>query len=131
MRGNHSVEWIVLPQIATLTAACLRHTTENLQGLEVDESRMQRNLEMSKGAIVSEAVMMGLGPSLGRQKAHDIVYDLCREANSKDIQLVDLLDKSEDIDLPRKELERLCNPANYLGLSEKMTEKVLVLCKNG
>lgn len=127
--GPWEIEWIALPQIATLTSACLRHTAENLEGLEVDEKNMQKNLEMSKGAIVSEAVMMGLGPTLGRQKAHDVVYDLCREANITDTQLVDLLDKSDEIDLPRKELERLCDPRNYLGLSEKMTERVLESCK--
>lgn len=127
--GPWEIEWITLPQISTLTSACLRHTVENLEGLEVDEKSMQRNLDLSKGAIVSEAVMMGLGPTLGRQKAHDIVYDLCRKANIMDIQLVDLLDDSEEVDLPRQELERLCDPKNYLGLGEKMTQRVLEMCK--
>lgn len=128
--GPWEIEWIALPQIATLTSACLRHTAENLEGLEVDEQSMQRNLEISKGAIVSEAVMMGLGPTLGRQRAHDVVYDLCREANVTGTQLVDLLDNSDEINLPRKQLERLCDPKNYLGLSETMTERVLQMCKS-
>lgn len=123
--GPWEIEWIVLPQIATLTSACLRHTAENIRGLEVDEEKMRRNLDMSKGAIVSEAVMMGLGPTLGRQRAHDIVYDLCREANLQDRQLVDLLDESQEIKLSREELEKLCDARNYLGLSEKMTERLL------
>jgi 3-carboxy-cis,cis-muconate cycloisomerase len=123
--GPWEIEWITLPQISTLTAACLRHTAENLQGLEVDELAMKRNLMITKGAIVSEAVIMGLGSTLGRQKAHDVVYDLCREANMKDVPLLELLDGSEQIALPRSELERLCDPRNYLGLSEKITEQVL------
>lgn len=127
--GPWEIEWIALPQISTLTSACLRHTVENLEGLEVDEESMKKNLEISKGAIVSEAVMMGLGPTLGRQKAHDVVYDLCRKANIEGTQLVDLLDESQEIDLPRKELERLCDVKNYLGLSEKMTERVLEMSK--
>jgi len=127
--GPWEIEWIVLPQIATLTAACLRHTADVLQGLEVDEEAMAKNLAMSKGLIVSEAVMMGLGPTLGRDKAHDIVYDLCREASETGKSLLELLDGHKDIKLPRSELEKLCDPANYLGLSEKMTEKVLQLCK--
>lgn len=127
--GPWEIEWIVLPQICTLTNACLRHTAENLEGLEVDEESMKRNLEISKGAIVSEAVMMGLGETLGRQKAHDVVYDLCREANLSGRPLVDLLDKSREVDLPREELERLCDPGNYLGLSEKMTDRVLAMSR--
>lgn len=127
--GPWEIEWITLPQISTLTSACLRHTVENLEGLEVDEESMMKNLEISKGAIVSEAVMMGLGPTLGRQKAHDVVYDLCRKANIEGTQLVDLLDESQEIDLSRKELERLCDVKNYLGLSEKMTERVLKMSR--
>ena len=127
--GPWEIEWIVLPQISTLTSACLRHTAENLEGLEVDEDNMKRNLDITKGAIVSEAVMMGLGATLGRSRAHDLVYDLCRESNVSGKPLLDLLDGSQDIDLPRKELERLCSAQNYLGLSEKMTDRVLALCK--
>jgi 3-carboxy-cis,cis-muconate cycloisomerase len=48
-------------------------------GLEVDAARMRANLDMTLGMIVSEAVMMGLGPHLGRQCAHDLVYDICRK----------------------------------------------------
>lgn len=125
--GPWEIEWIMLPQIATLTAACLRHTADVLQGLEVDEQAMARNLAMSKGLIVSEAVMMGLGPALGRDKAHDIVYDLCTEASQTGRPLLDLLDGHKGVNLSKTKLERLCDPANYLGLSEKMTEKVLQL----
>ena len=48
-------------------------------GLQVDAERMRANLDMTHGMIVSEAVMMGLGPNLGRQRAHDLVYDICRK----------------------------------------------------
>lgn len=123
--GPWEIEWITLPQISTLTAACLRHTAENLEGLEVDEKAMRRNLDVTKGGIVSEAVMMGLGPTLGRQRAHDLVYDLCREADRTGSPLVKLLEESPEVRLSRRELERLCEPGNYLGLSESMTEKLL------
>ena len=48
-------------------------------GLQVDEKKMRANLDITNGLIVSEAVMMGLGPHLGRQYAHDLVYDICRK----------------------------------------------------
>jgi 3-carboxy-cis,cis-muconate cycloisomerase len=60
-----------------------------------------------------------------RQYAHDLVYDLCRKAQIEDVPLVDLLDKHPEVKLERKELEPLCDPANYLGLSIEMTERVL------
>ena len=89
---------------------------------------MSRNLAMSKGAIVSEAVMMGLGKTIGRQYAHDIVYDLCRKAQLEDKSLLELLQGDERIKkagLSDQELEKLCDPANYLGLSEAMVDRVL------
>ena len=49
-----------------------------LGGLIVDEKKMADNLDISRGLIVAEAVMMGLAPDLGRQEAHDVVYDACR-----------------------------------------------------
>jgi 3-carboxy-cis,cis-muconate cycloisomerase len=86
---------------------------------------MQKNLAVTHGSIVSEAVMMKLGETLGRQYAHDLVYDLCRRAEVEDRPLVDLLDECPEVKLRREELEKLCNPANYLGLSVEMTKLVL------
>ena len=89
---------------------------------------MARNLALTKGAVVSEAVMMGLGKTIGRQYAHDIVYDLCRKAQMEDKSLLELLCADEGIKkagLSDAELEKLCDPANYLGLSEAMVDKVL------
>jgi 3-carboxy-cis,cis-muconate cycloisomerase len=127
--GPWEIEWIVLPQMCTLTCAVLKHTFDLVEGLEVHAEAMQRNLQVTHGAIVSEAVMMELGETMGRQYAHDLVYDLCRMAQVEDRPLVDLLDKCEEIrekaGLGRDELEQLCDPANYLGLSVEMAGKVL------
>jgi 3-carboxy-cis,cis-muconate cycloisomerase len=82
--GPWEIEWITLPQIVsmffncagcdvlmkiqcTLSHACLEQTRYLLEGLEVDEAGMKKNLESTKGAVVSEAVMMGLGKTIGRQ----------------------------------------------------------------
>lgn len=98
-----------------------------LAGLEVHEDAMQKNLDITRGAIVSEAVMMGLGKTLGRSYAHDLVYDLCREAIKQGKPLVELLAENEEVSkkLTREELENLCDPANYLGYSVEMVDRVL------
>ena len=51
-----------------------------LDGLEVDEAQMRANIDMTGGLVMSEAVMMGLGTYIGREYAHDLVYDICRVA---------------------------------------------------
>jgi 3-carboxy-cis,cis-muconate cycloisomerase len=105
----------------------MKHTADLLAGLEIHEDAMQKNLGISRGAIVSEAVMMGLGKTLGRSYAHDLVYDLCREALKQDRPLLELLGQNEDVakNLTKEELASLCDPANYLGYSVEMVEKVL------
>lgn len=127
-RIPREIEWIVLPQICALSHACLKQTQYLLDDLEVDEEGMARNLALTKGAVVSEAVMMGLGKTIGRQYAHDVVYDLCRKAQLEDKSLLELLRTDEGIKkagLSDADLESLCDPANYLGLSEAMVDRVL------
>ena len=127
--GPWEIEWIALPEIFLLTSGALAQTRLLVSGLEVDAARMRANLDLTRGAIVSEQVMMGLGPHLGRQRAHDLVYDICREAATSGKPLVDLLAADKDISkhVGRKELEQLCDPANYLGLAGEMVDRVLAI----
>jgi len=82
---------------------------------------------MTNGLLMSEAVMMGLGRYIGREYAHDLVYDLCREAIRTNRPLIDLLAAHPEISrhVDRPALERLCDPANYLGQSGVMVDRVL------
>jgi len=125
--GPWEIEWIALPEIFLLTSGALAQTRLLLEGLQVDEKRMRDNLDMTLGMIVSEAVMMGLGPYLGRQRAHDLVYDICREVVRTGTPLVDLLAANAEISkhLKRGDLEKMCDPANYLGLAGEMVDRVL------
>jgi len=72
-------------------------------------------------------VMMGLGPHIGREYAHDLVYDICREAVKQRRPLLDLLAETPQISahLDRAALAKLCDPANYLGQSGVMVDRVL------
>ena len=129
--GPWEIEWIVIPEIFCLTAGALAQTEFVLKGLQVDGKKMRSNLDLTKGLIVSEAVMMGLGPYLGRQYAHDLVYDICREVVATGRPLVDLLAENAEIakHLDRPALEKLCDPANYLGEAGAMVDRVLAMAK--
>jgi 3-carboxy-cis,cis-muconate cycloisomerase len=125
--GPWEIEWIALPETFLLASGALRQTRDMVKGLEVDATRMRKNLDLTGGAIVSEQVMMELGPYLGRQRAHDLVYDICRVAATTGTPLVELLAKDAEITrhVKRAELEKMCDPANYLGLSGEMVDRVL------
>lgn len=125
--GPWQAEWVAIPEAFALSAASLGQAKFMLAGLEVRTERMRQNLDMTRGLIVAEAVMMGLAPALGRQVAHDVVYAACRVANDDGISLLDaLLVRPEVTDrLERAELERLTDPANYLGLAPQMVDRAL------
>jgi len=125
--GPWEIEWISLPEIFLLSSGALAQTKLLVSGLEVDADRMRANLDLTRGMIVSEAVMMGLGPHLGRQRAHDLVYDICRKVSATGVPLVELLAQNAEISkrLTRAELDKMCDPAGYLGLAGEMVDKVL------
>ena len=114
---------------SALAAGALAQTRFLVSGLQVDEKKMRANLDITSGLIVSEAVMMGLGPHIGRQCAHDLVYDICRQVIATGRPLVDLLAEHARIakHLDRAALERLCDPANYLGQAGEMVDRVLAM----
>src|SRR5258708_11648073 len=58
----------------------LSRLVEVVKGLRLDPSRMRRNLDLGGGLIMAEAVMLNLGAAIGRQHAHDVVYDAAQAA---------------------------------------------------
>jgi 3-carboxy-cis,cis-muconate cycloisomerase len=125
--GPWEIEWIVLPEAFCLMAGALKQARSVVEGLEVDPEAMRRNIDLTGGLVMSEAVMMGLGPYLGREYAHDLVYDLCRDAVAQRRPLLDLLAENGEISkhLDRDALAKLLDPANYLGQSGVMVDRVL------
>lgn len=125
--GPWQAEWIAIPEAFALSAASLGQAKFMLAGLEVRTERMRKNLDMTQGLIVAEAVMMGLAPALGRQVAHDVVYAACRMANDEGSSLLDALlaqgEATAQLDI--EELKRLTDPSNYLGLAPQMVDIAL------
>ena len=125
--GPWEIEWIVLPEAFCLMAGALKQARSVVEGLEVDPVAMRRNIDLTGGLVMSEAVMMGLGPYIGREYAHDLVYDLCRDAAAQGRPLLDLLAENDEISkhLDRDALATLLDPAHYLGQSGVMVDRVL------
>jgi 3-carboxy-cis,cis-muconate cycloisomerase len=125
--GPWHAEWIALPESFIFSAGALHQAKFALGGLIVDTDRMRHNLGISRGLIVAEAVMMGLAPAIGRQQAHDVVYDACRTASDTGCTLADALWQLPAITghFDRADIDRLTDPANYLGLAPEMVDRAL------
>jgi len=125
--GPWHAEWIALPEAFILAGGALHQAKFMLGGLVVDAARMRRNLDMTHGLIVAEAVMMGLAPHLGRNEAHDVVYDACRAVAEQGGSLAEALARVPEVTqhLDRKALDALTDPQNYLGAAQEMVDRVV------
>ena len=125
--GPWQAEALVLPQCFVLTHGALKHARAIAEGMIVDAARMRRNLDITHGLIVSEAVMMGLAPVLGRGEAHHVVKHACDVALAESIPLADALARDPMVTarLDRAAIETMINPANYLGSAGAFIDRVV------
>lgn len=126
--GPWHLEWVAVPESFILAGGCLRQAIGMLGGLIVDPARMRANLDLTGGLVVAEAVMMAAAPALGRQHAHDLVYDACRAAITSGRRLAEVLAGMPEVVTALggvEGVERHCDPANYLGLAPEMVDRLL------
>jgi 3-carboxy-cis,cis-muconate cycloisomerase len=125
--GPWHAEWLAIPEAAILTHGQLAHTRELLDGLVVNTERMRHNLGLSRGLITSEAVMMALAPKIGRQPAHDVVYEAPMRAIERDRPLRDELLEDSTVAgaLSAAEVDDLLRPERYVGLASQFVDRVL------
>ncbi|EME44271.1 hypothetical protein DOTSEDRAFT_24339 [Dothistroma septosporum NZE10] len=130
--GPWHLEWAAIPESFVLAVGALSQAEFALSGLIVNVDAMKRNLDSTRGLIVAEAVMMEAAKTMGRQRAHEMVYEACREtieSSDPERTLLETLSKKKDVidTVPREKLEELCKPKNYLGAAGAMVDAVLAL----
>ncbi|MEQ1647080.1 MAG: adenylosuccinate lyase family protein [Hyphomicrobiaceae bacterium] len=125
--GPWQLEWIAVPRAFLSTGAALEHAKYLTGGLIVEPTRMRKNLDSTNGLIVAEAVMMAVAEKIGRGPAHDCVYAACRKAIENGTLLIDELRKEPKVTavLDDAALQRLTDPANYLGSADAMISRAL------
>ena len=104
------------------TGDMLARLAEVCRGMRLNPVRMRANLELGGGLIMAEAVMLDLGLTIGRQHAHDAVYDAAQDAFVKGENFADLLaaDPRVTAHINAAALAQLLDPSAYTGLCAKM-----------
>jgi len=104
------------------TGDMLARLVEVLKGLRLDPLRMRRNLDLGGGLIMAEAVMLDLGAAIGRQHAHDVVYDAAQAAFVEGRPFGKLLaeDPRVTAHLDSNAIEKLLDPTAYTGLCSEI-----------
>ena len=95
---------------------------EIMRGLKLDPARMRANLDLGGGLIMAEAVMLDLGAAIGRQHAHDVVYDAAQAAfvEGKSFGALLAADARVTAHLRPDAMAALLDPTAYTGLCADM-----------
>src|SRR5208283_1002397 len=107
------------------TGDMLSRLVEIMRGLRLDPVRMRSNLDLGGGLIMAEAVMLDLGAAIGRQHAHDAVYDAAQDAFVQGRSFGDLLaaDPRVTAHMTAERIRGLLDPTGYTGLCADMARE--------
>jgi adenylosuccinate lyase len=123
-----SAERFVIPEACILVDYVLSLMQNIVLGLRVDEQRMLKNMELTEGRTMSEAVMIALTKKgMNRQEAHELLRKLTIRSETEKRHLGDILLEDATINkrLSKKEIDFALNPKNYLGTVLQQVENIV------
>ena len=129
--GPWQSEALALPQCFVLSAGATAHALAIAGGMTIDAARMRRNLELGGGLIMAEAVSTGLGPVIGRAAAHHVLQRVSDRAIAEGKTLAQALRDDAEVRrlLSDEQIDRLTNPAAYLGSAGAFVDRVIARIK--
>ncbi|KTB84172.1 3-carboxy-cis,cis-muconate cycloisomerase [Pseudomonas syringae] len=125
--GLWHAEWETLPELCCLVSGSLQQALQVIPGLQVDAERMAVNLQSTKGLVLAEAVSIALAQRIGRDAAHHLVEQCCRRAVEQGAHLRQVLGETPQVSeqFSSDELDRLLDPAHYLGQARHWVERAV------
>ncbi|MNF79433.1 3-carboxy-cis,cis-muconate cycloisomerase [compost metagenome] len=125
--GLWHAEWETLPEICCLVSGSLKQALLVADGLEVDAERMARNLDLTQGLVLAEAVSIVLAQRVGRDTAHHLLEQCCKRAVAEQRHLRAVLGDEPHVtaELSAAELDHLLDPAHYLGQARTWVERAV------
>lgn len=123
--GLWYVEYALLPDAFLYLHRALRNIRETVTNLKVNADKMRDNMKIHGGLVTSEAVMMALAESVGRQTAHDIVHEAAMDAIEGEQSFGELLLADERVGdaLSPAEVASLTDPTNYTGVADVLATR--------
>jgi len=120
-------EWKALPESCLMTGALLAMMKYALSGLVVNTGRMRENLDLLGGFLLSERVMFELSGKVGKQTAHELVYEAAMHGMEQGITFEQSLMQNAKVRkaLSQDELHAALDPTTYIGHAPQIVDKVL------
>ena len=122
------IELAAVPEMMIYSGALLSKMRTVLEKLEVFPTRMRQNLDLLGGLLLSEKIMLALGEKIGKQTAHEVVYEIAMFSFEKEIPFKKALMSDQRVanHLKEEEIVELLNPEAYIGESEEIVDNVLL-----
>jgi adenylosuccinate lyase len=136
------LEWVAVTDASLFVCGALSLLQTILENLIVHEERIRQNVDQAASLIATEALMFSLAEKMGKQAAHQLLYEISMEARNSRIRsadgrgkggedptrpLIELLAAHPEINaiFSRAALQEAINPARHIGLAGQLTDRVV------
>jgi adenylosuccinate lyase len=121
------MEWKALPEACLMTGVLLSQSLYVLSGLTVNAAKMRSNLDLLGGFLLSERVMFELSDKVGKQTAHELVYEASMHGLTSGISFEQSLFANAQVRkaMTDAELKAVLDPTTYVGMAPEIVDQAL------
>lgn len=121
------IEWKAANEVVILAGSSSMRAKKVFANLTVNARKMREDLDILKGLMQSEGIMLELGKKVGKQTAHSIVYQVCMDTFEQNADFCEMLLKNETVAscMTEEEIRGILNPEGYTGLSGEIVDQVV------
>jgi len=129
--NHHLGEMEKLEESCRIMGELLTHGEDMAKNMTVDPQRMRANLDLLKGLMLSESVMIELGKKIGKQSAHEVIYEDAMKSMKEGGDFRQLLFEDARVNkhLTKADIDRLLNPEEYIGLAPQIAKDMVSLSR--
>jgi adenylosuccinate lyase len=129
--NHHLGEMEKLEESCRIMGELLTYGEDMAKNMTVYPRRMKANLDLLKGLMLSESVMIELGKKIGKQSAHEVIYEdtMTSIKEGGDFRQILLEDTRVNQHLTKADIDRLLNPEEYIGLAPQMAREMVSLSR--
>jgi adenylosuccinate lyase len=129
---NSASERVIFAENFIFLDYMLKQLIQNLMGIEFNEKKIEENLNLTKGACLTEKVMVQLvKKGIGRQEGHEILRQASIKAREEDLFMKDILINNQEIKekFSKEELDELFDPHKYIGKAIEQVDNLIKILK--
>ena len=121
------IEWKAANEVVILAGSSAMRAKKVFAGLTVNAKKMRENLDIQRGLMQSEGIMLALGEKIGKQTAHGIVYQISMDTFEQNADFCEMLLKNEVVaaNMTEEEIRKILDPEGYVGLSGEIVDQVV------